>query len=696
MADPITYIPPSAIANPTAPTPPAAAPQATTAPTPQISPTYAPPSPPSGDTVGNFPANPVSSVATGSSGPGAPSANVPQSTGTGDQGQNVEQLQNWLVQMGYLTPQQVASGPGVYGPQTTAAVAKLQQSLGINPSGQYNPQTQQALGQKYQNAFASLNSSQAPNSAAAANTQIQNISQTSTDPVFGAMTAQMQPILNSLTQVLNNINDPAVTGTSLQQEYNTIQQQYGLPDMQASLLNMQNVMNGTTDDIRSEITSAGGQATESQIQGMSSARNTVILKQYNALATQYQAAQTNVQNMMQYVSTDQQTKLQQEQIGSSVAESIASFEQQMVSMGMTMQQNTIGNLQYNVTQMGYKGLAASAQGNPQVLGSYENLLGLPPGSLSNPATVAQLDTYKDQTIQLNNYKAAIAAYNAGYKPSPPKPPPSSSPSSPSSPTSPASVPAIGITPVDPTTLVRPSYIASNVPLIVSADTMSNYMTANKASSVDPGTNNIVAPGLGYYLQQSDGSYVLQSSIPQGVDKQYEQVKQTIAAAPVFSGSPTVTRKWTLAANSAISSFQDSGTYKVLSNVAPYLAAIQAAAANPGDKSVSDFELLDSFVKASKGGSGQVTDSQVNIQLQGASLGDRYDILEQKLQQGGVLSTAQRTALISLAEGTFKENAEDYKNIYVQATQAMQGEGIPVQFWRNLPDFTTLVSQSQPQ
>ena len=77
----------------------------------------------------------------------------------GSQGQDVQALQNYLVQMGYLTPQQVSTGPGVYGPQTTAAVAKMQQDLGVQAgtsAGYYGPQTQKALAQKYQNIFQSV------------------------------------------------------------------------------------------------------------------------------------------------------------------------------------------------------------------------------------------------------------------------------------------------------------------------------------------------------------------------------------------------------------------------------------------------------------------------------------------------------------------------------------------------------------
>ena len=54
---------------------------------------------------------------------------------TGDTGADVKQLQNFLVSIGYLTPAQMATGPGIYGPATTEAVAKYQSHLGVNNTG---------------------------------------------------------------------------------------------------------------------------------------------------------------------------------------------------------------------------------------------------------------------------------------------------------------------------------------------------------------------------------------------------------------------------------------------------------------------------------------------------------------------------------------------------------------------------------
>lgn len=625
-----------------------------------------------------------------------PSGTTPPATDLkpGSQGQDVEALQNYLVQMGYLKPDQVTGGEGTYGPNTTAAVAKLQQDLGVqagSASGNYGPQTQQALAQKYGNIFSSVQKTNPTDSASAANTTIQSVSQQSTDPVFGAMASSLGPIMESLNQVLQNINNPALTATSLQSEYNTLAQQNNLPGLQSSLMNMQNVMNGTTDDIRNEITSAGGFATESQVQGMASARNNVILKQYNALATQYQAAQTNVSNMMQYATTDQQTALQRQQAAASVTESMASIENQMMNMGITMQQNAKQAVQYNVTQTGYTALAASAQGNPQTLANYENLLGLSPGTLSDPNALASLDTYKEQQLAISQENAqnaaqrtVVYAYNAGMGVGGTQAPITPNPGGGASITA----------PVPTTSLVRPSWLPSAVPLSMSSTQMQQYVKASGAS-IDPGTNNIVAPNIGYYIQQSDGSYVLNSAIPtpvaaDSVTGQYQQMlgaMQQSQATPV-GGSPLNKGRLSRNANTALKNYITSPVYQAVSSGATYLSRIQAAMTDPG--SISDTSLADAIIKIETGG-GQVTESQINTYFSGQSYADKFAVQGDKITaKGGVLSPQQRTDLAGLANEVFSRYQQQYEQLYVQAGQNLEGQGIPINYLGNLPDFSALL------
>ncbi|QGH73339.1 MAG: adenosylhomocysteinase [Siphoviridae sp. cttb18] len=66
----------------------------------------------------------------------------------GATGQEVKQLQDYLVSKNYLTQGDVQGGYGIYGPKTTAAVAKLQSDLGVPNQGGvgfYGPKTRSFL-----------------------------------------------------------------------------------------------------------------------------------------------------------------------------------------------------------------------------------------------------------------------------------------------------------------------------------------------------------------------------------------------------------------------------------------------------------------------------------------------------------------------------------------------------------------------
>lgn len=61
-------------------------------------------------------------------------ANLP-SMGPGSTGASVTALQQWLVANGYMSQADMNTGPGTYGPKTTAAVSAWQSSAGINTQG---------------------------------------------------------------------------------------------------------------------------------------------------------------------------------------------------------------------------------------------------------------------------------------------------------------------------------------------------------------------------------------------------------------------------------------------------------------------------------------------------------------------------------------------------------------------------------
>ncbi len=69
----------------------------------------------------------------------------PQDLRRGQSGPAVKDLQKTLVKLGYLSAAQMATGPGVFGPATEAAVKAFQASHGVPATGYYGPMTREAL-----------------------------------------------------------------------------------------------------------------------------------------------------------------------------------------------------------------------------------------------------------------------------------------------------------------------------------------------------------------------------------------------------------------------------------------------------------------------------------------------------------------------------------------------------------------------
>lgn len=145
---------------------------------------------------------------------GLPTTNL-QPGATGPQ---VVALQKWLVANGLMTQQQMNTGPGIYGPQTTAAVASLQSKLGVDNStgvGYFGPRTiagvQQAAAQTPQNGAGGAT---APGSVAGASTSASGAGTTPT-PAPGSVTsninvpstgnANLDQIQTALTGLANNL-----------------------------------------------------------------------------------------------------------------------------------------------------------------------------------------------------------------------------------------------------------------------------------------------------------------------------------------------------------------------------------------------------------------------------------------------------------------------------------------------------------
>lgn len=126
--------------------------------------------------------------------------------GPGSTGANVQALQQWLVQNGYMTQAQMNTGPGIYGPQTKAAVASWQSSAGIDTQGNpgyFGPISQQYLSQNpntgnYSNGVytAGSNSGGSSSTAQSGSTDTSGITPTG-NPQLDAILTSLQGLIAS-------------------------------------------------------------------------------------------------------------------------------------------------------------------------------------------------------------------------------------------------------------------------------------------------------------------------------------------------------------------------------------------------------------------------------------------------------------------------------------------------------------------
>lgn len=184
---------------------------------------------------------------------------------------------------------------------------------------------------------------------------------------------------------------PPVQRTSLLDEYSKLSGSLGIESLNHELIDTKRIIDGTEDDIRSEITAAGGTATESQVMAMSNSRNKQLIKNYNYLLDTKNAATTQLQTMMQLSIQDRQ-----------FAE--AEFTRKL-NFGMQVaqfQQTATQNARTTYLSLIEKGMGASMLTDPYQTGLVEKTLGIPRGGLTNVvAQQAQKSSLETRQAEAN-------------------------------------------------------------------------------------------------------------------------------------------------------------------------------------------------------------------------------------------------------------------------------------------------------
>lgn len=211
------------------------------------------------------------------------------------------------------------------------------------------------------------------------------------------------PYVQALTEAYKQANDYQISQPTLVQQYQDLLNSSGIQGIDAQLLDLNKVIEGTQDDIRTEVTKAGGFATDSQVQALAAMRDKPLITKYNSLVALRAQQKDYLDTSIQLAEKDQTAINDRMNRSLDLATKIAEH-------GDKMQAAAKENYQFAIEHGGYTAFAQSIIGDPKIQKNAEAILGLAPGSLSNPKFLKQADaelTSKLQSAALDmQYKKA--------------------------------------------------------------------------------------------------------------------------------------------------------------------------------------------------------------------------------------------------------------------------------------------------
>lgn len=276
-----------------------------------------------------------------------------------------------------------------------AARQQLAQNYGIQGYTGTAAQNQE-LSKKYLEAYNAKKGTAVPQTGADARSQMSQYFQETPqqemkDPErsFFDEYMQMNPVVKSLYDAINQELSHTTTQQSFKDEYASLQKEQGVEALNTELMNIQNIMQGTEDDIREEITKSGGFATESQVQALTGVRNKVLLKQANVLSQQLAAKNDYIDHLMQFSEMDRSAIEKQVDRRLNLTAKLADLQTSITTAAHD-------NYQSIVNKVGYSGLAGALAGDKAGADMAEKALGLPRGILTNPNALQFLTPSTEQ------------------------------------------------------------------------------------------------------------------------------------------------------------------------------------------------------------------------------------------------------------------------------------------------------------
>ena len=200
-----------------------------------------------------------------------------------------------------------------------------------------------------------------------------NVPSTSTD-TSALNFLQGDEFFNNLVKTFQDYISPINQRKSLTETYQTMLKDSGIQALDTELLNMKNVIEGSEEDIRTEITKSGGFASESQVLALTNSRNKQLIKNYNNLLELRQSKENYLSTLIGLESQDRQN-------ADARFEQSFNMQMQIENHRQLMKKNAIDSFDRIVKAIGYSGLYQSTQGNAYTQSLIEKTYGLLPGNL---------------------------------------------------------------------------------------------------------------------------------------------------------------------------------------------------------------------------------------------------------------------------------------------------------------------------
>jgi hypothetical protein len=287
-----------------------------------------------------------------------------------------------------------------------AARKQLAQQYGIQGYTGTAAQNQD-LAKKYLEAYNAQKGLSVPQNQADARNQLQSYfdgldqGMGTPDQQFFDILSGQNPIEANLFSQLSALLNTQQNQMSLTQLYQEEAAKLGIPGLQMELADLNRIMDGTEDDIRAEVTAAGGFATESQVQALSAARNKTLLRKAQYLSDVINAKNDYLDNVVAL------TKADREQMSRDIDQRLG-ITKMMFDMQTQMQNAARENYNQIIANVGYDGLVNSIK-SPQELANVAKALGMSPSTLLQ---MSAIKTPAQRAMELDelNYQMSVAKF----------------------------------------------------------------------------------------------------------------------------------------------------------------------------------------------------------------------------------------------------------------------------------------------